>query len=234
MLGQQTLRGRVAEYPMNCVEGDGKLTDISGNGLHATITGATPTTDHNGRANRAYLYDAANENINMGDINITNLYGATGRGTFVIGFKYVAEARQRVLFSKYNGSAQSEVLFQFLSDNRLQIYVFANAFASNLSTLIDASNFVDGTFYHLIVKYSNILIGNDKLKVYLNKTYLSNAVTNTGSFNGYTRKSANYIIGNQSDNLAARYYNSAIDYVGIFGEDWTDSEFTQKYYEWLK
>jgi Secretion system C-terminal sorting domain/Concanavalin A-like lectin/glucanases superfamily len=49
----------VANYPFN-----NNANDISGNGYHATVNGATITTDRFGNANAAYSFDGANDYIN--------------------------------------------------------------------------------------------------------------------------------------------------------------------------
>ncbi len=53
----------VAHWPM-----DGNANDVSGNGHHGTIFGGvTPTEDHKGRANGAYLFNGTDGYIDVGD-----------------------------------------------------------------------------------------------------------------------------------------------------------------------
>jgi len=57
--------GLIAYYPFN-----GNANDESGNNNHATVYGATLTTDRNGNANNAYLFDGSNNKIAINNINI--------------------------------------------------------------------------------------------------------------------------------------------------------------------
>ena len=50
--------GLVAWYPF-----DGNASDMSGNGRHGTVHGATLGIDRNGRADRAYIFDGVNDRI---------------------------------------------------------------------------------------------------------------------------------------------------------------------------
>ena len=52
--------GLVAWYPF-----DGNASDMSGNGNHGTVHGATLGIDRNGRANRAYSFDGVNDYIEL-------------------------------------------------------------------------------------------------------------------------------------------------------------------------
>ncbi len=54
--------GLVAAYPFN-----GNANDESGNGHHATVYGATLTTDRYGRANSAYVLDGVNDYMDIGN-----------------------------------------------------------------------------------------------------------------------------------------------------------------------
>lgn len=50
--------GLVAYYPFN-----GNANDVSGNGNHGTVNGATLTTDRNNNADNAYVFDNSNIEI---------------------------------------------------------------------------------------------------------------------------------------------------------------------------
>lgn len=56
------LDGLRAYYPL-----DGDANDLSGNGNHGTISGATLTTDRSGNPNSAYQFDGINDFINIGN-----------------------------------------------------------------------------------------------------------------------------------------------------------------------
>ena len=53
-------QGLVAWYPF-----DGNASDMSGNGNHGTVNGATLTGDRHGQANRAYSFDGVNDWIDF-------------------------------------------------------------------------------------------------------------------------------------------------------------------------
>ena len=53
--------GLIAYYPFS-----GNANDASPNGNNGTVVGAQPTSDRNGAANQAYLFDGVNDSINIG------------------------------------------------------------------------------------------------------------------------------------------------------------------------
>ena len=57
--GQNSLQtGLVAWYPF-----DGNASDMSGNGNHGTVNGATLSTDRHGQTNKAYQFDGVDDFI---------------------------------------------------------------------------------------------------------------------------------------------------------------------------
>ena len=67
--GQSNLQsGLVAWYPF-----DGNASDMSGNGNHGTVNGATLGTDRHGQLNKAYSFDGVNDKI-----EISGYKGITG------------------------------------------------------------------------------------------------------------------------------------------------------------
>ena len=66
--GQSSLQsGLVAWYPF-----DGNASDMSGNGNHGTVNGATLGTDRHGQANRAYSFDGVDDYIEVFDDDVIN------------------------------------------------------------------------------------------------------------------------------------------------------------------
>ena len=65
--------GLRAYYPL-----DGSALDASGSAQHGTVSGAVPTTDRFGRANRAYRFNGGTNEIALGDINLTGAYSLSG------------------------------------------------------------------------------------------------------------------------------------------------------------
>ncbi len=63
--GQNSLQnGLVAWYPF-----EGNASDMSGNGNHGTVNGATLGTDRHGQVNRSYIFDGIDDNIVIQEIN---------------------------------------------------------------------------------------------------------------------------------------------------------------------
>jgi len=153
MIGQEVRRGEVANYPFNILEGDGKLTDISGNQLHATIVGATPTTDHQGRANRGYNF-GTEQYIVTPNLTIGNVF------SFAVGISY--ELNKEIFYIGLSGTdririawnAKTRFAVYIVQNNvtRAQIdYVFATTTAINsyyfLSGSVDLTNSI-ATLYN--------------------------------------------------------------------------------------
>jgi hypothetical protein len=72
--------GLVGWWPFN-----GNANDESGNGNHGTVNGATLTTDRNGNANKAYLFNG--NNITIPHSNSLNL-----KNSFTVGFWYLSNS----------------------------------------------------------------------------------------------------------------------------------------------
>ena len=65
LFGQLTLdQGLIAHYPFS-----GNADDVSGNGYHATVNGATLTEDQLGIPNSAYLFDGINDFLEVADVS---------------------------------------------------------------------------------------------------------------------------------------------------------------------
>ena len=64
--------GLVAGYDLNA-----NANDVSGNGNHGVVNGATPTTDRFGNANSAYFFDGVDDIVEIGAV-LTNPSSMTG------------------------------------------------------------------------------------------------------------------------------------------------------------
>ena len=74
--GQNSLQtGLVAWYPF-----DGNASDMSGNGNHGTVNGATLSTDRHGQTNKAYQFDGVDDFI---DLNNPSILGTTNNFTIL-------------------------------------------------------------------------------------------------------------------------------------------------------
>ena len=63
--------GLVAWYPF-----DGNASDMSGNGNHGTVNGATLSTDRHGHADKAYSFDGMNDYIGITANSSLNIVAA--------------------------------------------------------------------------------------------------------------------------------------------------------------
>ena len=78
--GQSNLQsGLVAWYPF-----DGNASDMSGNGNHGTVNGATLGTDRHGQIGKAYHFDGVDDYIEVFDDDVIN-FPATS--SFSLGFR---------------------------------------------------------------------------------------------------------------------------------------------------
>jgi len=97
--------GLVAWYPF-----DGNASDMSGNGNHGTVNGATLSADRHGHANKAYSFDGVDDQIIVANHSSVNF----GQGDFslISWIKYTGSDRG-ALFYKYNGNTYNNLGFVF-------------------------------------------------------------------------------------------------------------------------
>jgi formylglycine-generating enzyme required for sulfatase activity len=97
--------GLVAWYPF-----DGNASDMSGNGNHGTVNGATLSAARHGHANKAYSFDGIDDQIIVANHSSVNF----GQGDFslVSWMKYTGSDRG-ALFYKYNGNTYNNLGFVF-------------------------------------------------------------------------------------------------------------------------
>ena len=74
-------QGLVAWYPF-----DGNASDMSGNGNHGTVNGATLGTDRHGQANMAYSFDGVDDYI----VSSGNTFDTQDKGTISLWFNDVS------------------------------------------------------------------------------------------------------------------------------------------------
>ena len=92
-------RGLVAWYPF-----DGNASDMSGNGHHGTVHGASLGTDRHGVANRAYSFDGVNDWILLGN----SLLPTNGENWSTIMWVQNPQANSShgILLSQYGNSSE--------------------------------------------------------------------------------------------------------------------------------
>ena len=100
--------GLVAWYPF-----DGNASDMSGNGNHGTVNGATLSTDRHGQTTNAYSFDGENDFI---DLNNPSILGTTNN------FSIIAWVRSGTgsIYGEFNAaSGNTRNYFYITSGNRL-------------------------------------------------------------------------------------------------------------------
>ena len=112
-------QGLVAWYPF-----DGNASDMSGNGNHGNVNGATLGTDRYGQANRAYSFDGVDDNLVIGEINsfeaqshtFSTWANATQWSGDIISKDGEASQRQWLIGS---APANGEIIAHFWSDTQM-------------------------------------------------------------------------------------------------------------------
>jgi hypothetical protein len=212
--------GLVAYYPFN-----GNANDASGNGNNGTVNGATLTTDRNGNANSAYLFNGTSNNIGinnpfMGGIQVSS---------------FSLYTRIKTIGSPSSGSAYNiwgksfswgEINFGVDSNNTVYI-VWANSNNGNTYTHIQTtSSIIPNTWYDVIITFQN-----SEVKIYFN-------ATNQASIDYYgTNSLANFAQDSNSNKIGSRifggqtvqYFNGVIDDFGVWNRALSQQEVTTIY-----
>jgi hypothetical protein len=81
-------------YPFN-----GNANDASGNNHHGEVFGAQLTSDRNGNANNAYLFNGSTDYIEVADTNALNF----GKGSFTISLWFKTNSNQAYMFPVATG-----------------------------------------------------------------------------------------------------------------------------------
>ncbi|WP_373831700.1 LamG domain-containing protein [Bacteroides heparinolyticus] len=203
----------VAHWPM-----DGNANDVSGNNHHGTVLGGvTPTADHKGNANRAYLFDGANGSyIDVGD------WVNGGAMTIAFWARWDAYKSFSKLLDFGNGVSSDNIYimnygtgstFEFgVFDNSSQSYMYGGGFTIPLSTW---------------VCYAITIEAGGKAKIYTNGVFTSNktlhvprSILRTGQFIG-------------GSNWSNGEFKGAIDDLRIYNRALTYDEVTSLYYSTL-
>lgn len=135
----------IADFPFN-----GNANDVSGNGNDGTVSGAVPTTGHDGVANSAYFFDEVDDVI---QINTTLGNFGTGDYSFSCWFK-TTEMNVRTLIAKRPSCTNTNSFRIQLRDGVITFEVIANS----TSTFDDGTIFLgDGNWHHVVLVRSGML-----------------------------------------------------------------------------
>jgi hypothetical protein len=203
----------------NLKMGEGLFLDLSGKGNTITNNGATLTTDHRGRANKAFSFSAGKQiklpNINsyasVNNINSTIFTLKTGADT---------NTRQGVIVTQNTTAHRYYIQILF---NKLNFGTRDGSAIHNTAGFGIAEN----TQYHFVCVNLGHSVG--KL-IYVNGTLVTNIsgeVLASGD-NGFI------LIGGTDASISNPMLNTVIGEVATVSRALTDGEITQFYNEWRK
>lgn len=209
-------------YKMN-----GNAKDESPNGLDATVTSATLTTDRMGQANKAYTFNGSSAYISVpsGAFGSYPTSGNTSSYGLSISLWYKTSTTPAAILGQTSGTAPPSAPSGYVpaiyvgTDGKLR----SSAFWHNSTTALITStgtNFADGNWHHVVVTYSagvetlyadGALIGTQTLNQYgYSGTYsyfLGAQYSNTGWTNSGGSTSWKYLNGQMDD---VKFYDQAL------------------------
>jgi len=198
----------------------GNANDDSGNGNNGTVNGATLTADRFGNSNSAYSFDGVNDEIHIGQLNLTSNYSISfwsninnSQFQYPIGFG-VNQTNTVDLFKGY-GIGYSSTVSQCPGLTSSKYFVFDAV--STCNNFIECNNIISPSQWNHVVMTKN---GN-LVSIYINGT-IENSNTNLN-----LQGIINLYFGVRSDLFA--YFNGKLDDIGIWNRALTPSEVTQLY-----
>jgi len=227
MIGQEVRRGEVVNYPFNILEGDGKLTDISGNQLHATIVGATPTTDHRDRANRAYSFPTADKHITIGaDVMRT--------GIFVLEFAFMTTQSgvlRNIIQSGTGGTVRTGIQVGISAANLLFIHTrYGTPGSAPIYTFTASTGTIEiNTWYHGVA-IAVPGLGNGYMELIMDGVSVGS--TNTAQLNESRSNDALWTVGSYNGSSMSLF--GSLDLLKMSSVVPLQSECTQLYNNWRK
>jgi surface protein len=185
--------GLVAWYPF-----DGNASDMSSNGNHGTVNGATLGTDRHGQTGMAYDFDGVNDKI------IVNGTWPSGNSSRSVSVWYKAPSHNGNIFTFGNGLLQKARFSVGLNFNNIHGSL---GFIGQGSDQIFSVNGLYDSWNMILLTYDGLL-GN----LYLNGGILSESFNYILETNG----SMPLIIGSNSLNRNDEFFLGSIDQVHIY------------------
>jgi len=210
--------GLVAEYLFS-----GNTQDTSGNGNHATNSGATLVADKYGRANEAYSFDGVDDLMTIN--HNANYDFGTNPYTIVIAFQTgdSLPVGTYALYSKYQNSANFVNVY-WVSTTTFGIGV-RNAGVDQIFQRNAASTVLPNTWYHLAITV-DFINGNKLYYNAVSQTATTNTLTTNTSSN-----TGNILIAR---NVAAPNYTKClIDSIELYNKALTPETILKNYNFWL-
>ena len=191
---------------------DGNANDISGNGNHGTVNGATLTTDRYNSANSAYYFDGINDFINLGGLSV--LSNSPDSYTQLAWLKFDDFSDSRIIGTKRNSSGGWATPYAL--DTALMFYADdAGYTGANIgyTTSIDTGNYYFLCFVKDFSSYTIYLNG-----VLVDSMYDTHSISPTSS---------DYYVGAHS--AWNKYMKGTIDCFGLWNRALNNSEIEQMY-----
>jgi hypothetical protein len=220
--------GLVAYYNFN----GGNLNDSSGFNNNIIFNNATPTTDRNGNANNAYLFNGVSNYMEVANSSSLNPNGITLYAIVKVnGFYYGTDHGNFILVKGWD-QANGMYLMQFNDYKSASIpdtthEVFLGAYGDNNvpGSAAGSGNFTayltPDSWYKLVFTYDGV-----SAKLYVNGVLIS-VTTESVSF---TPNSMNLEIGRNNDpnnTLYPNWFNGAIDEIRIYNRALPQQAITQ-------
>jgi len=193
---------------------DGLYLDLSGKGNTLTNNGSTLTTDHRGRANKAFSFDRASSQY-ISSSNIPSLT-ATANFTLIMTFRKGASTlSNQMLFA--NSNAFSDRIAVFWSSNTIRAgYYDGTAYSKSAALNVDSD-------WQFLVLRRN---GTGNVFASLNGVEMTDSETSGSS------GAVGLTIGCRTD--ITYYFDGVIEEILGVSRALSDSDISQLYNEWRK
>lgn len=197
-----------------------------------TNVGATPTTDHNGRAGRGWQALNNSASITLPDNILDSFYGMSGKGSIVMAFQHKNESRVRALNTKYTASGTlRETTILINTSNNFRCFFYTNNTASTNYLSLGVDSLIDNAWYMIVINYDFSLSGVEKLKLYVNGVFSTNS-SQAGTFGGLTKSTSPNTLLNASFNNTY-YYDKPFVLYEIYNRTLSPNEIQYHYNWWL-
>lgn len=175
----------------------GDARDDSGNGLDGDLSGATPTTDRFGSANKAFSFD------DNSYISMPSTLNISGDGTVSLWFKENGDTGPLLWKRFYSGGIGWGLYIG-------TIYTVMGIINNN--AILVTSSITQRQWQHIVLVY-----GQNHMKLYKNGILKSSAA----NVDGFQATNSDLYIGKDD---AGNYYKGVIDDVRIYNRALTDAE----------
>jgi hypothetical protein len=219
--------GLVGWWPFN-----GNANDISINGNHGTVNGATLTTDRFGVANMAYSFDGVDDFIEITD-NPNYSFLLNNSYSVNIWFSLTNLGSTQAFIGQGDGDGLNQNRFwriTYYSNNNI-----SNHIRGNLSDPFDTKNLFPWSSvnqWHMLTMVRNY---NNNLKMYIDGGLQDTDTDITGIASPFTQQRNLYIgaFFNSYPNILMQFLQGSLDDIGIWNRALTECEIQDLYHAQL-